>query len=29
VFFDTLVNPPKPNPRLRRAFAAARLRVES
>jgi uncharacterized protein (DUF1778 family) len=29
VFFDTLVNPPQPAPRLRRAFTAARLRVES
>jgi uncharacterized protein (DUF1778 family) len=29
VFFDTLVHPPEPSPRLRRAFAAARLRIES
>jgi uncharacterized protein (DUF1778 family) len=27
VFFDTLVNPPKPNARLKRAFKAARERV--
>jgi uncharacterized protein (DUF1778 family) len=29
VFFDTLINPPEISPRLRRAFAAARRRVES
>ncbi len=28
VFFDTLVNPPEINPRLRRAFEAERLHVE-
>lgn len=27
VFFDALVNPPKPNARLKRAFKAARERV--
>lgn len=27
VFFDTLINPPKPNARLRRAFKTARDRV--
>jgi uncharacterized protein (DUF1778 family) len=27
VFFDTLMNPPPPNERLKRAFAAARRRV--
>jgi uncharacterized protein (DUF1778 family) len=27
MFFDTLVNPPKPNARLKRAFKAARERV--
>src|SRR5712692_9008612 len=27
VFFDTLVNPPKPNARLKRAFKAAQERV--
>ena len=29
VFFDTLINPPAISPRLRRAFEAARRRVES
>ena len=29
VFFDTLMRPPEASPRLRRAFTAARLRVES
>ena len=28
VFFDTLINPPEIDPRLRRAFAAARRHVE-
>jgi uncharacterized protein (DUF1778 family) len=28
VFFDTLINPPEPHPRLRRAFEAARRHVE-
>lgn len=28
VFFDTLVNPPEPDPRLRRAFEAERERIE-
>ena len=27
IFFDTLINPPKPNARPRRAFKAARERV--
>jgi len=27
VFFDVLINPPKPNARLKRAFEAARRRV--
>lgn len=27
VFFETLVNPPKPNARLRRAFEAQRRRI--
>jgi uncharacterized protein (DUF1778 family) len=27
LFFDTLINPPKPNARLRRAFKAARERI--
>lgn len=29
VFFDTLINPPKPNARLRRAVSAARRRIAS
>lgn len=28
VFFDTLVNPPEPPPRLRRAFEAEHARIE-
>ena len=28
VFFDTLIKPPKPNARLRRAVRAARARIE-
>jgi uncharacterized protein (DUF1778 family) len=27
VFFDTLVNPPRPSPRLKRAFKAERRRI--
>lgn len=27
IFFDALINPPKPNARMRRAFKAARERV--
>jgi len=29
IFFDTLVHPPKPNARLRRAFRSARERIAS